>query len=150
MDFSKRLLTQSQIRNIFRIVGKFQCCHKNKVGAETFIQEKGRIDFSTNLKNYSNLILQEQNRGNFSCSITKKKFCMRATISCNYSAEYYQYQMTDFYIRKWHQLGEIIEKNGKNVADIVTLFPRLTTFHIRMYYPVQSVTRLFWSSLDMK
>ena len=47
-------------------------------------------------------------------------------------------------------MGQIIEKNDTNVADIVTLLPRLKSFDIRMNYPAQTVPRLFLSSLNMK
>ena len=73
---------------------------------------------------------------------------MRATISYNYSAKYYE--MTELYVQKWYQLGQIIENNDTNVADIVTLLPRLKSFNIRMNYPAQTVPRLFLSSLNMK
>jgi len=53
------------------------------------------------------------------------------------SAKYYE--MTEFYVQMWYQLGQIIEKNDKNVADIVTLLPRLKSFNIRMNYPAQTV-----------
>ena len=65
-----------------------------------------------------------------------------------YSAKYYDF--TEFYVQKWYQLGQIIEKNDKNVADIVTLLPRLKSFDMRMNYPAQTVPRLFLSSLNMK
>ena len=65
-----------------------------------------------------------------------------------YSAKYYE--MTEFYVQMWYQLGQIIEKNDTNVPDIVTLLPRLKSFNIRMNYPAQTVPRLFLSSLNMK
>ena len=75
----------------------------------------------------------------------QNSFCTWATILHNYST---QYEMVDeLYVQKWYQLGQIIEKNDKNVADIVTLLPRLKSFDIRMNYPAQTIPRLWLSSL---
>jgi len=54
------------------------------------------------------------------------------------SSQYFM-NLTELYIQKWYQLGQIIEKNDTNVADIVTLLPRLKSFNIRMNYPAQTV-----------
>jgi len=56
--------------------------------------------------------------------------------------------MTELYVQKWYQLGQIIEKNGTNVADIVTLLPRLKSFNIRMNYPAQTIPRCCFVTND--
>ena len=37
----------------------------------------------------------------------------------------------------WQELGEIIERNGKNVADIITLIPKLNQFNYKT--PAQTI-----------
>ena len=82
----------------------------------------------------------------FKYSDNQNSFCTRATILHNYSTHYEMFD--ELYVQKWYQLGQIIEKNDKNVADIVTLLPRLESFNIRMYYPAQTIPRLLLSSLQ--